>query len=131
MNKRAIFIIGLVVLAGAGILYFQGARQQNQFGDKLARAAASLKPDDGQEVAVNITGFAFKSQIIKVKKGTKVVWTNRDDAPHSITSDEGGYLDSPIIHKDASYEKVFDTTGTFRYHCTPHPNMIAAVIVVD
>jgi len=131
MNKKALLIIGLVVAAGAGILFFQNTRQQNQLDQKVNQAQTAQATIESTDVKVDIEGYAFKNQIIKIKKGTKVTWTNRDNAPHSVTSDKDKLLNSAILSQNGSYEKVFDTVGTFRYHCTPHPNMLAAVIVVE
>ncbi len=131
MHKKAILVIGLVVLAGAGILVLQNSRQQGSFGQKLIEAQASQKVLESNEVKVDITGFAFKDQIIKIKKGTAVKWANLENAPHTVTSDNGKFLDSPVLGRNGSFEKKFDSVGTFRYHCTPHPNMLAAVIVID
>lgn len=131
MNKKALLIIVAVVIAGAGILVFQSSRKQGQFTDKIAQAQTSMAVHGSAAATVDISGFSFKQQIIKIKKGTKVTWTNKDNAPHTVTSDEGNLLDSAVMNKNGTYEKVFDSTGTFRYHCTPHPDMLAAVIVVD
>jgi plastocyanin len=131
MNKKVLVIIGLIVVLGAVILIWRNSLQQNQLQEKVSQAENAGSEVKEGEVTLDIKGFAFNPEIIKVKKGTKITWVNRDDAPHTVTSDEGDFLDSPVFSKDGSFEKIFDTVGTFRYHCTPHPNMLGAVIVVD
>ncbi len=130
MEKKPLIIIGLVVLFGAGILIFQNSASGDKLSHEIGHAATGAAVQS-VDVKVDITGYAFKDQVIKIKKGTKVTWTNRDNAPHTVTSDEGTFLDSKVLNKDQSYDKVFDQTGVFKYHCTPHPQMIAAVIVIE
>lgn len=81
------------------------------------------------EVVVAIQNFAFDPKTVTVKKGTKVTWTNQDSVGHTVTSDTGSELNSKLLAKGESFSHVFATVGTYTYHCTPHPNMKATVIV--
>lgn len=129
MNKKALIAIGVVVLLGAGILWWQSARQQTSFAQAVAAAQNSSEPALVGVVNATITNYAFEPQIIKIKVGSTIMWTNEDNAPHTVTSDTGTYLDSPVLNPGAAFEKTFDTPGVYRYHCTPHPQMLGAVIV--
>ena len=80
-------------------------------------------------MTVNIQGFAFAPATITIPVGTKVIWTNKDTAAHTVTSDSGGVLNSPLIPQNGTFEFTFTTAGTFSYHCTPHPNMKANIVV--
>lgn len=131
MNKKALGVVVLIVAVGAGILLYQKERQHNQLTDKVSQAETALPVRAENHVTIEISNFAFSPQIVKVKKGTTITWVNKDNAPHTVTSDSGAFLDSPRLDKDGQYQKQFNETGTYRYHCKPHPNMIAAVIVVD
>ncbi|MES2971307.1 MAG: plastocyanin/azurin family copper-binding protein [Patescibacteria group bacterium] len=131
MNKKALLILALVVITGAGFLFIRNSKEKGQFQEKVAQAVSSMAVDSSSAVSVDLSGYAFKQEIIKVKKDTKVTWTNKDSAKHTITGDEGNFIDSEAIGKNGTYEKVFDQTGTFQYHCNPHPTMLGAVIVVD
>ncbi|WP_344021209.1 cupredoxin family copper-binding protein [Streptomyces luteireticuli] len=75
---------------------------------------------------VNIAGFAFSPSTLTVSKGTTVTWTNKDQAPHTVT---GGGLNSPTLGNGATYSFTFKSTGTFNYICTIHPNMHGTVVV--
>lgn len=79
--------------------------------------------------AVGINNFAFSPTPLTIKAGTKVVWTNNDNAPHSITSDTGSLLDSVKLSTGESFGFVFTTAGSFSYHCAVHPNMKGTIIV--
>ena len=79
--------------------------------------------------SVTINNFAYDKQVITVRKGDTVTWTNKDSAPHTVTGDGG--LDSSMLNLNAAYSFTFNNTGTFNYHCTPHPYMTGTVIVTQ
>ena len=80
-------------------------------------------------VEVDIQGFAFNPSSITIPAGTTVRWTNKDAVGHTVTSDSGGTLDSPLLQNGQSWEFTFTEPGTYTYHCTPHPFMRGTVIV--
>jgi plastocyanin len=86
-----------------------------------------------ESAAVAIEDFSFKPEKITVKKGGKVTWTNQDTAKHNVAPDDesGDFKAGPLLAKGESYSVTFNTVGTFRYHCDPHPNMTATVEVVE
>ena len=56
-------------------------------------------------------------------------WTNRDSVRHTVTSDSGNELDSELLSQSGSYSHTFAQTGTYDYHCKPHPYMTGTIIV--
>lgn len=129
-SKKAALIIGLVVLVGAALLFIKSTAQESGFEDKITKAKSEL-PASKTEVNVDLANYSFSPDIIKVKKGVKVTWTNQDNAPHTVTSDTGTSIKSQVLKKGDSFSRVFDATGVYRYHCTPHPQMLGAIIVVE
>jgi plastocyanin len=81
--------------------------------------------------SVTISNFSFAPAEITVKKGTTVKWTNQDSVAHTVTADSGSGPNSELLEQGESYNFTFDTAGTFAYHCKPHPNMKAKVIVTE
>jgi len=79
---------------------------------------------------VNIQNFAFAPLSITVKKGDKIIFLNRDTAPHTVTADTKAF-DSGTMGQNKSW--TLDTSrlsaGTYTYHCTIHPMMQGTVIV--
>lgn len=75
-----------------------------------------------------IQGMAFNPSSITVSAGTIITWTNKDGISHTVTSDTGTF-DSGNIGINATYSQNFATKGTFIYHCSFHPSMVAKVIV--
>ena len=92
-------------------------------------APAQESPDDATTaVSVAIRNYSFSEHRITVAPGTTVTWTNEDDLPHTVTGDNGGPA-SGTLTTGQSYSYTFDTPGTFTYHCTIHPAMMAVVTV--
>jgi len=77
---------------------------------------------------VAITKFAFAPKDITVAPGTKVVWTNRDETPHTVASSDKSFA-SKGMDTDDTYEHTFDREGDFGYICTVHPFMTGVVHV--
>lgn len=84
-------------------------------------------PISGQ-ANVNISGFAFVPQTLRVAVGTRVTWTNNDSVNHTITSQDN-LFDSGTISKGATFSYIFNQSGTFEYHCKIHPSMTGKIIV--
>ncbi|MGD0174622.1 MAG: cupredoxin domain-containing protein [Anaerolineales bacterium] len=99
--------------------------------DTLPPAATNIPvPAGAGTVDIKIAGFAFDPANVTVKVGTTVRWTNQDSAVHSVTSDAGVW-DSGSIAQGEMYTRVFDTVGTFAYHCGVHPSMKGTIIVTS
>ena len=80
-------------------------------------------------VQVTIQNFAFSPQVITVAPGTKVVWTQKDSAPHTVTSDNSAFAGSSNLSAGQTFSYTFTKPGKYPYHCAVHPNMTATVIV--
>lgn len=78
--------------------------------------------------SVTIHNFAFGPQVVTIKAGTTVHWTNRDAEAHTVTSDTGAFK-SPVLQPGSSYSYRFTKPGTYSYHCTIHPFMTGKVVV--
>jgi len=80
-------------------------------------------------VQVAIQNFAFSPRTLTVAPGTTVVWTQKDSAPHTVTSDTGAWTASADLQPGQTFSHTFTQAGTFAYHCAVHPNMTATVAV--
>ena len=79
-------------------------------------------------VRVSIHNFAFGSARLEVSRGTRIIWTNTDSDPHTVTSDKGLWA-SDALDTGTQFARVFTTAGTFPYHCNIHPFMHGTIIV--
>jgi plastocyanin len=79
-------------------------------------------------VEVKIDNFSFSPAVITVPAGTTIVWTNRDDIPHTVVSDDKVFK-SKVLDTDEKFSFTFDKPGTYPYFCSVHPKMTAKVVV--
>jgi plastocyanin len=82
-----------------------------------------------QAPAVSIDNFTFNPQTLTVKAGTTVTWTNKDDIPHGIASDNNAFTRSKALDTDDSFSFTFATPGTYKYFCYVHPHMTGTIVV--
>jgi amicyanin len=99
-------------------------------GMSSASAAAGAAAAPVATTHVTIAGFAFSPQVVTVKVGTTVTWTNQDGEPHTVTAatGSGGPSSAPLQQGD-TYRYTFATAGRFAYLCTIHPFMTGTVVV--
>ena len=102
----------------AAILLFSG----------VAFAVAAQTGSAASDTSVSIDNYAFKAPTVTIAVGTAVVWTNKDDDPHTVTADDGSF-DSKGLGQGDTYKHVFTKAGTYPYHCSAHPYMKGTVIV--
>lgn len=89
-------------------------------------SSTSSSVTSGQSNKIEISGFAFTPEIIKIKAGETVVWENLDSAAHTVVFPT---FSSTSINKGETYSKVFTDKGTFNYSCGIHPSMKGQIIV--
>jgi plastocyanin len=77
---------------------------------------------------VAIRDFAFAPQTVEVRVGDSVTWTNRDSVAHTATARNGSF-DTGLLEEGESGTIRFNSAGTYRYVCTPHPDMTGTVVV--
>ncbi|HZO05709.1 MAG TPA: cupredoxin domain-containing protein [Solirubrobacterales bacterium] len=93
----------------------------------LSIQAAGVAQGDGSK-KVGIVNFAFKPGTLTVGKGTKVEFENESNTAHTATRNGGGF-NSGRIRPGNQFSVRFNRTGTFRYHCTIHPEMRGKIVV--
>lgn len=79
-------------------------------------------------VDVDIAKFLFTQKEITVAPGTTVVWTNRDETPHSVAANDKSFSSKGLDTND-KFEHTFAKEGDFDYICTVHPFMTGVVHV--
>jgi Icc protein len=107
----------------------------------ILRSAAAALPSHAQaktdqpmqasatgSTGATIDNFAFAPKELTVKAGSTVDWTNKDDTPHTVTSDDGAFA-SPVMDTDQRFQFTFQKSGRFPYHCKLHPTMTGVVLV--
>ena len=74
--------------------------------------------------------WGYDPPALEVGVGDTVVWTNTGAVAHTVTADDGSF-DSGSIEPGATWEYTFEEVGEFKYHCDPHPFMVATVSVSE
>jgi len=89
------------------------------------------------EVGVKLPGIAFKPQLIRISKGTKVIWMNEDDVDHYVNTDAHPshtyypVQNSKALKKGDVFSLTFDGVGIYPYHCSAHGASMNGSIVVE
>jgi plastocyanin len=104
-------------------------------------AAGDIDIVSGASV-LTLTAFAPNPKTVALGSGGSVAvrWLNQDvgggggvygtvATSHNITSDEGAFAPSGVLAGGASYTVTFSMPGTYRFHCSIHPNMVGSVVV--
>lgn len=81
----------------------------------------------GNGAQVTIIDFAFQPASLTVAPGTTVTWTNAGAVAHTVTGDTWG---SGQLQPGMIYSYTFSTAGTYAYHCSNHPTLMNATVVV-
>ena len=95
-------------------------------GTPLLAVSAGDKPAAG--ASVKIDNFSFGPADVNVPVGTMVTWTNNDDVPHVVASDDKLFK-SKALDTDDHFSYTFTKPGTYVYYCSIHPKMTAKVVV--
>jgi plastocyanin len=77
--------------------------------------------------------YFFQPAALTITAGTTVVWFNGSDAPHTVTSDPTAptaFGTTSNVTAGKTFGLIFNTPGTYHYHCTIHPKTMQATITV-
>ena len=93
-------------------------------------SAPAPSGDAGRSEKVSIVEFVYEPDPVTIEEGGKVIWVNRDAAPHTATADDGSF-DTGTIEQDKLKSESFKQPGTYAYFCEIHPDMRGTVEVVE
>lgn len=108
----------LIALAVSGISLIAGGARQ-----------VAAAPPAASEAQVKIDNFTFAPQSITVPVGSSIRWTNADDIPHTVVSDDKTTFKSKPLDTNDEFSFTFTKPGTYTYFCSIHPKMTGKVIV--
>jgi plastocyanin len=138
----SLLAVAVVMVVGASLAVILSST--NGGGSSPAVAAASGSPPavapkvapavvtvarrrTGRTVRVSIRRFLFHARTVRIERGSRVRWTNRDRSEHTAT--EEGKFDTGVLGRGAGKTVTFEEAGTYRYICGLHPFMRGRVIV--
>jgi len=110
-------VLAAPVLIAASLL----ATNSRSFSTRAEQTQAS-------SAEVKIDNFSFGPTTLTVAVGITVTWTNRDDIPHTVVSDDKVFK-SKVLDTDEKFSFTFTKPGTYPYFCSVHPKMTGKVVV--
>ena len=114
--------VSTILRRAAAALPATGAKSEpNQTNQPKAAAA-------GEVAQASIDNFAFTPKEMTVKAGATVLWTNKDDIPHTVTSDSNAFASS-VLDSNQNFQFTFANAGKFTYFCRLHPKMTGVITV--
>ena len=125
----AALAVGLVAAGGGDDPGPQVAVPTTVAGAVPAQAAQcppDAAPDPGGALAVQ--NFLFCPVSVTVTAGSELRWSNRDQAPHTVSADSGEFDTGNFGHGELRSLR-FDRPGTYHYFCRLHPFMRGTVVV--
>lgn len=89
----------------------------------------SARPESGaKNHVVNIVDFRYEPETLEAHVGDTVTFVNKDSAPHTATATDDSF-DSGNLDSGDRWTLKLETTGTFEYLCTYHPDMTGRLVV--
>lgn len=82
----------------------------------------------GSATNTGSVGYSPATITVVIGVNNTVVWTNSDNAPHTVTA-VGKSFDSGNMNQGDTFSHTFTTPGTYQYACSYHPWMKGTVIV--
>ena len=77
---------------------------------------------------VQVDNITFGPAKLTEPVNSTVTWTNKDDLPHTIASNDGLFK-SKALDTDDKYSYRFSKPGTYAYFCSIHPKMVGTIVV--
>lgn len=139
-HAYGIGVIAVIVGMSAGLIFYTSF----YLPESLAKPSVSehiLNPEETFMIEI-VPGAVIEGNenyvpnkpIITLEKDNKVVWTNHDDTPHTVTPDHraedsySGEFGSPgVIMPGEEFEFLFTEPQEIPYHCQPHPWMTGTI----
>jgi plastocyanin len=119
-RKKVSWIFAVAVTVVAGFTLIAGTQ-------KGMAARPGDMPAGGIEVKID--NFTFGPATLTVAAGTTVTWTNKDDVPHTVVSDDKTTFRSKALDTGDQFSYTFAKPGKYQYFCSVHPKMTAEVVV--
>jgi plastocyanin len=113
--KKFVLIPAVAIFLGVGLALIHPGT-----GEALTSPAA--------EQQVKIDNFTFAPATLTIAAGTAVRWTNHDDIPHNVVSEDRSFK-SKALDTDEQFTYTFQKPGTYEYFCGLHPRMKGTITV--
>ncbi len=98
-------------------------------------AAQTSRPDSGppsipeHAKVIDIREFEYSPAMLTIARGETVSWRNHDAVAHHVVLNIAGQVETLTLAPHAVASITFTHSGTFTYHCLPHPFMKGTIEV--
>lgn len=125
--NKWLIVATILIVAGLAIVLFRPVKNK-----------PSSQPLPKYSASVSVAGSGFVPQILSVKPGTVVTWTNNDTgAGHQVAADPypknnsiPGFDSTVVLQEGDSYSFTFYNAGTYHVHDQMDPLKSLETIVV-
>ena len=120
--------VGMFTVASSSATATTAVTSATSSTTAVAGAKVSVTIPAGAATDTSSQGFSPSTITVVIGVNNTVVWTNKDGAPHTVTSVDKKF-DSGNMNTGDSFTYTFTTPGTYQYGCSYHPWMKGTVIV--
>ena len=140
------FVVALAVSMGYyQFVYLPEANAKPQIPKEVREPPETTKVTIVENAPSSSKPYDPKIALATLGLSNKVVWTNKDTIPHTVTTDNdykdpySGVFDvqtrpeeqgGAFVMPGKTYEFLFAQEGEYAYHCVPHPQMKGIVKVI-
>lgn len=143
------FIVAVAVSMGYyQFVYIPQANAKPILPEKVLHPARKVAVTivEGASQQSQANHYLPKQQQVGIGDNNEVIWTNKDNVPHTVTSDDN-YVDkisgpfNTVEQQDnvpggyilpgKTFDFIFTHVGDYPYHCVPHPFMQGTVSVTE
>lgn len=125
-RKNVWLLVALIIVIGvAGSVVIIGLAPLNLHGTAPTPVVVTIPQGAGLNIQL---GFAPSLIKLVIGVNNTVIWKNEDTVWHTAHSNIPEF-DSKMIPPGTSFTHTFLKSGSFPYHCDPHPWMTGLVIV--
>jgi len=98
--------------------------------NSISVLSVSVRAEEPPKQTVVIQSYRFQPKQITVKKGTSVLFINKDDAPHTVSPENrADFTGTGRLLGGEKKVVTFDHPGNVKYFCDFHPSMEGTVVV--
>jgi plastocyanin len=133
---RHLFSPRLALLLAVAILPSCGGSSSSPAPSTPSSPTATTTPAPpaaAADLTITIAGdrgqMSFSPADATMKVGQTVAWRNADTDIHTATQDQGKFNTNTVNRGTTSQPITMSTAGTFSYHCSFHPGMVASLTV--
>jgi plastocyanin len=76
-------------------------------------------------------GFEWAPADFTAAVGDVITWTNADDAPHRVATNDGSCRMTSNMGNGDSRSLQFTVAGEYAYRCTIHPSMTGVITITE